>query len=164
MAVAVAVAVAVVAVRLVGPDRHARPRRRIGNGSTATWTIAVTNAGGAYLYAVGISDALSPSCGTPSAFSDTLSFMAPNVTVTYTCSISNVTASFTNTVAAGATTGPGPTISTTATASVTVQAVPTPAPTPRPPPSNARPGHHLHARDPQKPERHGEGTQAEHAS
>jgi len=100
----------------------------IASGSAATWTISVTNSGGAYLYAVGINDPLAQSCGSPSAYSDTLSFMAPNVTVTYTCSLNGVTANFTNTVVASATTGPGPTISTTATAAVTVQAALTPPP------------------------------------
>ncbi|HEY8827705.1 MAG TPA: hypothetical protein VIM17_08090, partial [Jatrophihabitantaceae bacterium] len=63
------------------------PSQTIASGSAATWTISVTNTGGAYLYAVGINDALARSCGSPSAYSDTLSFMAPNVTVTYTCSL-----------------------------------------------------------------------------
>ena len=53
--------------------------------------------------------------------------MAPGVTISYACSLA-VTASFTNTVTASATTGPGPVITATATASVTVQAAPSSPP------------------------------------
>jgi Ca2+-binding RTX toxin-like protein len=112
----------------------------IASGGTASWTISFTNAGGAYLYSAGVSDPLAPNCGSiPSAYADIVYLLAPNVTVTYPCSRSGVTASFTNTVVASATTGPGPVVSATATAVVTVQgaATPTPAPptgtTPRPP-------------------------------
>jgi hypothetical protein len=93
----------------------------ISSGSTATWTIAVTNSGGDYLYAVGVKDAAAPSCGIPSAFADTAAFMPPGVTISYTCSSPGVTASFTNTVLASATTGPGDVIGAATTASVTVQ-------------------------------------------
>jgi hypothetical protein len=56
------------------------------------------------------------------------------VTVTYNCSLSGVTGSFTNTMTVTAITGPGPTLTQTASADVTVQAAPqapisTPAPT-----------------------------------
>jgi hypothetical protein len=54
--------------------------------------------------------------------------MAPHVTVTYTCTLAGVTASFTNTVDATATTQAGPKITTSATASVTIQAPPPPVP------------------------------------
>ena len=59
---------------------------------------------------------------------NTLYFMAPNVTVTYSCSLSGVTASFTNTLDAYATTGPGPKIYGNAAAAVTVEAPYTPPP------------------------------------
>ncbi len=66
----------------------------------------MTNTGGAYLYAVRVSDGLAPSCGNPpSSFADMLFMMAPNVTITYSCSLSGVTSSFVNTVVANATTG-----------------------------------------------------------
>jgi hypothetical protein len=54
--------------------------------------------------------------------------MAPNVTVTYSCSLSGVGATLTNTITATATTAPGPSISQTASASVTVQAGASPPP------------------------------------
>jgi fibronectin type III domain protein len=49
----------------------------VASGSTANWTISITNTGGAYLYAVGLRDAAAPNCGIPSSFADTASFMAP---------------------------------------------------------------------------------------
>jgi Tol biopolymer transport system component len=101
----------------------------VASGAAANWTISVTNAGGAYLYAVGVRDAIAPGCGIPSSFADTASLMAPGVTISYGCSLSNVTSSLTNTVVATATTGPGDVLTQTATATVTVQAPPA-APTP----------------------------------
>ncbi len=85
----------------------------VAEGGTATWSISVTNTGGAYLYAVNTSDALAPGCGMPGgADGTTLYFMAPNVTVTYPCTLSAVTGSFTNTIDATATTQAGPKITT----------------------------------------------------
>src|SRR5262249_29099771 len=63
----------------------------VASGSAASWTISITNTGGAYLYAVGLRDAVAPSCGIPSSFADTASFMAPGVTISYNCSLSGVT-------------------------------------------------------------------------
>jgi uncharacterized repeat protein (TIGR01451 family) len=94
----------------------------VASGGTATWTISVTNSGTAYLYAVTISDPAAPSCGPPSGDSATLYFMAPNVTVNYTCALGGVTSSLTNTVTASATTAPGPVITQSASATVAVQA------------------------------------------
>jgi Ca2+-binding RTX toxin-like protein len=105
----------------------------ISSGGTAIWTIAVTNSGGAYLYAVGVSDPAAPGCGIPSSFADTASFMAPGVTISYNCSLTGVTGNLTNSVVATATTGPGDVLTQTATATVTVQAPPAPAPAPQTP-------------------------------
>ena len=61
----------------------------VSAGGTASWTVSVTNTGGAYLYAVGLSDPGAPGCGSPpSSDSDTLYFLPPNLTVTYSCSVS----------------------------------------------------------------------------
>jgi hypothetical protein len=73
------------------------PSQTVASGGTANWTISVTNAGGVYLYAVGIRDAAAPGCGIPSSFADTVSFMAPGVTISYACSLPGVTSSLTNT-------------------------------------------------------------------
>ena len=108
-------------------------------GATATWTVSVTNTGGAYLYAVSLADALAPNCNTPSAYSDTLYFMAPHLTVTYTCTLADVTGSFTDTLVAEATTVLGPKIGTSATAAVTVEAAaPVPSPVVQKPASGAK--------------------------
>jgi len=98
------------------------PSQTVTSGSSASWTISITNTGGAYLYAVGVHDAAVPGCGIPSSFADTASFMAPGVTISYTCSVPGVTSSLTNTVVATATTGPGDALTQTVSASVTVQA------------------------------------------
>ena len=110
----------------------------VAAGGTATWSVSVTNTGSAYLSAVTTSDAAAPGCGTPGgADGSTLDFMAPRVTVTYSCSLAGVTASFTNTVDAVATTGPGPKINASATASVIVEA---PSAPPAPVPGASRGG------------------------
>src|SRR5581483_5255263 len=93
----------------------------VTSGGTATWTVAVTNTGGAYLYAVGVKDAVAPNCGIPSSFGDTASLMPPGVTISYTCSLGGVTSSMTNSAVATATTGPGDVLTQTASATVTVQ-------------------------------------------
>jgi hypothetical protein len=111
----------------------------LGAGGTAVFTIVVTNTGGAYLYAVQLSDPAVPACGNPpGSASDTLYLMAPSVTVTYSCSLSGVSANFTNTITVTATTGPGPIISQTASAAVNVQPAATPTPSrPSAPPARA---------------------------
>jgi hypothetical protein len=107
------------------------PVQTVATGGTAAWTVSVTNTGGAYLYAVAISDPAAPGCGSPpSAYADTMNFMAPNVTVSYPCSLAGVTAALTNTVVVSAATGPGPVITQSATAAVSVQAALTPPPAP----------------------------------
>jgi chitodextrinase len=105
------------------------PAQTVTSGSTTSWTISVTNTGGAYLYAVGVSGP-APGCGIPTSFAETAGFMAPGVTISYACSLAGVTASFTSTVVASATTGPGPVITANAPASVTVQAASPPPPAP----------------------------------
>ena len=107
--------------------RVAPSAQTVASGEAASWTVSVTNTGGAYLYAVGIKDALVPGCRIPSAYADAASFMAPGVTITFACSLNGVTASLVNTVVATATTGPGDVITATATASVTVQTSAPPA-------------------------------------
>jgi uncharacterized repeat protein (TIGR01451 family) len=92
----------------------------IASGGTANWTVSVTNTGGAYLYAVTVTDAAAPGCLPPSSDGDTLYFMPPGLTVTYGCSLGGVTANMTNNIAVTATTAPGDTLTATASASVTV--------------------------------------------
>ena len=110
----------------------------VSSGATASWTVVITNTGGAYLYAVGLTDGAAPSCDPPAADSDSLSFMAPNLAISYTCSLSNVTASLTNTVNVIATTAPGPQIAESASTTGTVQQA---AFTPPSAPVSAAPNH-----------------------
>jgi hypothetical protein len=91
--------------------------------------VSVTNTGGGYLHAIQLSDPAAPNCARPSsADADTLYFMAPNVTVTFSCTLSGIGSSLTNTIGATADNGAGTILTQTATASVTVPAATPPTP------------------------------------
>jgi uncharacterized repeat protein (TIGR01451 family) len=112
----------------------------IPSGSTASWTIVVTNTGQLTLNNVTVSDPLAPGCNRTSADIPALASMAPGASVTYNCSLANVTASFTNVATDTGTATNGQTVTATDTAQVTVTPpfVPppttptTPTPTPKP--------------------------------
>ena len=96
----------------------------------------VTNTGTLALTNVSVSDPLSPNCNQTSSQIAALigsTSMAPGASVTYNCSLANVTASFTNVATTTGTGSNGQTVTATDTAPVTVMAlVPpvVPAPTP----------------------------------
>ena len=93
----------------------------VNSGQTATFTIVVTNDGQVTLSNVHVTDALAPGCARTSSDIAALASMAPSATVTYTCTLANVTASFTNiATATGTPVGGGPDVTATDTASVTV--------------------------------------------
>ncbi len=108
----------------------------IASGGTASFTIVVTNTGTLALTNVSVSDPLSPNCNQTSSQIAALigsSSMAPGASVTYNCSLANVTASFTNVATTTGTGSNGQTVTATDSAPVTVMAlVPpiVPAPTP----------------------------------
>jgi uncharacterized repeat protein (TIGR01451 family) len=91
-------------------------------GQTATFTITVTNDGNATLTNVVVTDALAPGCARTSADIAGLASMAPGATITYTCSLANVTSSFTNIAVATGTPPIGPDVSAQDTAAVTAVA------------------------------------------
>jgi uncharacterized repeat protein (TIGR01451 family) len=91
-------------------------------GQTANFTITVTNDGNATLTNVVVTDALAPGCARTSADIAGLASMAPGATITYTCSLANVTASFTNIAVATGRPPVGPDVSAQDTAAVTVVA------------------------------------------
>jgi uncharacterized repeat protein (TIGR01451 family) len=91
-------------------------------GQTANFTIAVTNDGNSTLTNVVVTDALAPGCARTSAVIPALASMAPGATVTYTCSLANVIASFTNIAVATGTPPLGPNVSAQDTAAVTAVA------------------------------------------
>jgi uncharacterized repeat protein (TIGR01451 family) len=91
-------------------------------GQTANFTIAVTNDGDSTLTNVVVTDALAPGCARTSADIPALASMAAGATVTYTCSLANVTASFTNVAIATGTPPVGPHVSAQDTADVTAVA------------------------------------------
>jgi uncharacterized repeat protein (TIGR01451 family) len=91
-------------------------------GQTANFTIAVTNDGDSTLTNVVVTDALAPGCARTSAGIPALASMAAGATVTYTCSLANVTASFTNVAIATGTPPVGPNVTAQDTADVTAVA------------------------------------------
>jgi uncharacterized repeat protein (TIGR01451 family) len=96
----------------------------IVSGQTATFTIQVINDGDSTLTNVVVTDALAPGCARTSADIAGLASMPPapaaGSTVTYQCTLANVTASFTNTAVATGTPPVGPNVSSQDTAGVTV--------------------------------------------
>jgi len=91
-------------------------------GQTANFTITVTNDGDSTLTNVVVTDALAPGCARTSADIPGLASMAPGASITYTCTLANVTASFTNIAIATGTPPVGPPVSAQDTAAVTVVA------------------------------------------
>jgi streptogramin lyase len=109
----------------------------IASGGTATFTITATNTGGGYLYGGKVSDGAALNCSHALETSAEPGLLPPNGgSLTYTCSVSGVTASFTNTVTASGLTQNGDKVTTSDSADVTVtgSAPPaTPATTAQPP-------------------------------
>jgi uncharacterized repeat protein (TIGR01451 family) len=91
-------------------------------GQAASFTITVTNDGNATLTNVVVTDALAPGCARTSADIPGLASMAPGATITYACSLANVTGSFTNIAIATGHPPLGPDVSAQDTAAVTVVA------------------------------------------
>jgi uncharacterized repeat protein (TIGR01451 family) len=91
-------------------------------GQTASFTIQVTNDGDSTLTNVVVTDALAPGCARTSADIPGLASMAPGSTITYTCTLANVTASFTNVAVATGKPLVGPNVSAQDTAAVTAVA------------------------------------------
>jgi uncharacterized repeat protein (TIGR01451 family) len=87
-------------------------------GGTATWTIVVTNTGNATLSNVSVSDPVAPDC--VASFTGTLAAGASEPG--YSCSLTGPTADFANTATATGTPPTGPDVTNTAMASVTVTA------------------------------------------
>src|SRR6266576_1659243 len=91
-------------------------------GQTANFTITVTNDGDSTLTNVVVTDALAPGCARTKADIPGLASMAPGATITYTCTLAIVTASFTNIAIATGTPPVGPPVSAQDTAAVTAVA------------------------------------------
>jgi uncharacterized repeat protein (TIGR01451 family) len=97
----------------------------IVSGGTATFHITVTNTGDATLTSVHVTDALAPGCARTAAQIAAIaphnsSTFAPGDTVTYDCTLANVTADFTNSATATGTPPTGPDVTSTDTADVDV--------------------------------------------
>jgi uncharacterized repeat protein (TIGR01451 family) len=95
-----------------------------------TFTIEVKNDGDVSLTSVHVTDALAPGCSRTRADIPALASMAPGDHVSYQCTLSNVTGSFTNVATATGTPPVGPNVSATDSADVVVVIPPaTPPPT-----------------------------------
>jgi uncharacterized repeat protein (TIGR01451 family) len=100
----------------------------IPSGSTANFSITVTNTGTVSLFNVAVSDPLSPNCNQSPATIAALTQMGPGTSVSYNCSLGNVTASFTNVATATGTAPNGSNVTATDSAPVTVTTPPPPPP------------------------------------
>jgi uncharacterized repeat protein (TIGR01451 family) len=114
-------------VQVIGPHitiLKTPDQQTIVSGQTASFTIQVINDGDSNLSNVVVTDALAPGCARTSADIPGLALMKPapdaSGTITYTCTLTNVTASFTNTAVATGTPPVGPPVSSQDTAAVTV--------------------------------------------
>jgi uncharacterized repeat protein (TIGR01451 family) len=92
-------------------------------GGTATFNITVTNAGNTVLTDVHVEDPLTPDCNRTKAQIPALASMDPGATVTYTCVLRNVRASFNNVATATGTPPLGPNVTATDTAPVKTKAL-----------------------------------------
>jgi uncharacterized repeat protein (TIGR01451 family) len=99
----------------------------IQSGGAASFSITVTNTGNVTLTNVTVTDSLAPACNASSSTIPALASMAPGVSVSYNCALTNVTASFTNSATVTGTPPSGPNVTATDTAPVTVTTPPPPA-------------------------------------
>ena len=90
-------------------------------GTAATFTITVDNTGNVDVAAVMVNDPLCDSLVGPSGDTDGDSVLDVDETWTYTCTVNNVTADFTNSVTVTGTPPTGPDVSDGASADVTVE-------------------------------------------
>src|SRR5205085_2941084 len=111
-------------ISVVKSATDATDEQVIRNGGTATWTIQVINDGSSTLTDVNVTDELAPGCARTSEDIEGLASMPPapaeGSSVTYTCTLANVTASFTNVAVATGHPSVGPDVSANDSAAVTV--------------------------------------------
>ena len=93
---------------------------------TVTFTIGVKNTGDSTLTNVRVTDAQAPGCARTSADIPQLASMAPGDELSYSCTVANVTANFTNVAVATGTPEVGPDVSANDSAAVTVGPPPPP--------------------------------------
>jgi uncharacterized repeat protein (TIGR01451 family) len=98
----------------------------VGFNGTVTFTIGVKNTGDATLTDVHVTDALAPGCARTKADIPQLASMAPGDELSYSCTLANVVANFTNVAVATGTPPVGPDVSASDTAAVTVGPPPPP--------------------------------------
>jgi uncharacterized repeat protein (TIGR01451 family) len=98
------------------------PQTQVITGEMATFRITVTNPGDVPLTAVQVTDAAAPDCTRTGATN--LGTLAPGQSVSYLCTRSNVTASFTNVATATGQPPSGPPVTATDDAQVTVTRLP----------------------------------------
>ena len=101
-------------------------RQELMQGATATFTITVSNSGQVTLSNVRVTDAQAPGCARTQVDVAGLATMAPGASVSYTCTLANVQATFTNVAIATGTPPTGGDVTDDDDAQVTVR-IPHPA-------------------------------------
>jgi hypothetical protein len=97
----------------------------VSAGGTATFTVTTMNSGGGYLYGGSTSDGAAPNCNHALETATEPGLLPPNGgSLTFTCTLSGVTSSFTNTITASGLTQNGDTVTASDSAAVTVTGSP----------------------------------------
>src|SRR5205814_885217 len=98
----------------------------IRSGDSVSWTIEVINDGSSTLTDVHVTDEQAPGCARTKADIPQLASMNPGDELSYSCTVANVMANFTNVATAIGTPPVGPNVSSTDSAAVTVGPPPPP--------------------------------------
>src|SRR5439155_1379489 len=98
----------------------------IRNSDSVSWMIEVINDGSSSLTDVNVTDEQAPGCARTSAELPQLASMAPGDELSYSCTVANVTANFTNVAVATGTPEKGPNVTANDSAAVTVGPPPPP--------------------------------------
>jgi uncharacterized repeat protein (TIGR01451 family) len=112
------------------------PDQTIRSGGTATFTVTVTNGGTLAIQNVQVSDAAAPGCSQTPVGNSALGAIAAGASVSYSCTLANLSGSVTNNASVTALAANSATVTANASASVTVVA-PLIPPQTSPPPRTA---------------------------
>src|SRR5262249_51337405 len=113
-------------LRTARSNQKTPQREQVAIAGMVSCTIGVKNTGDSVLTDVHVTDAQAPGCARTKAEIPQLASMAPGDELSYSCTVANVMANFTNVATATGTPEKGPDVSSTDSASVTVGPPPPP--------------------------------------